>query len=503
MVKRTLTFPWTTVKLDPQAEKPLHRQLYEELRQEILQGQFPAQTRLPSTRVLAQTLGISRNTVINAFEQLLAEGYLEGRIGDGTYVAGILPETPLSVNSDVKELLPANSSQMVLSQRGHLLATTPITTSLNYGIDENTPHPFQLGLPSFKDFPFKIWIKLTTQYWQNPPYDLLGYSHPAGYQPLREIIANYLTTVRGVCCQPAQVIIVNGAHHAFELIARLLLDPGDPVWLEEPGFIGTRGVFQSLGLKLIPVPVDNEGLDVAAGIASNPQAKLAYITPSHQFPLGVTMPLARRLALLDWAQQHNAWIVEDDYVSEFRYTSRPLAAVQGLDRHNRVIYIGTFSKILLPALRLGYIVVPPNLVDSFINARSLTGGRYSNQIDQAILADFITQGYFTQHLRRMRKLYAERQATLVAAFTQQATDLITVKPAGAGMHLIGWLKAGIDDQLATYELAKQGIEVAPLSSYYLKSPKHSGLLIGYTAIETSEIAPAVAKMVEILTKCQG
>jgi GntR family transcriptional regulator / MocR family aminotransferase len=293
------------------------------------------------------------------------------------------------------------------------------------------------------------------------------------------------------------VIVVAGSQQALDLTARLLLDEGDAAWIEDPGYLGARGALLGAGASLVPVPVDGEGLDVQAGQARNPEARLIYVSPSHQYPYGVTMSLPRRLALLESASRAGAWVLEDDYDSEYRYAGRPLAALQGLDGEGRVIYLGTFSKVLFPALRLGYMVVPPDLVDGFVAARALVD-RHSPTLDQAALADFIADGHFARHIRRMRALYAERQAILVEAATHGLAGVLDVSTAEAGMHLVGWLPPGVDDVEASRQAAAHGVEAPPLSLYSLEPPRHGGLLLGYTAVGEKEIRDGVQRLAKAL-----
>jgi GntR family transcriptional regulator/MocR family aminotransferase len=300
-----------------------------------------------------------------------------------------------------------------------------------------------------------------------------------------------------VRCTADQVIVVSGSQQALDLAARVLLDPGDAVWVEDPGYRGARGALAAAGATLVPVPVDDEGLDVAAGIAQCPAARLACVTPSHQYPLGVTMSAARRLALLEWAAQADAWIVEDDYDSEYRYAGPPLTALQGLDTQGRVIYMGTFSKVLFPALRLGYVVVPPDLVDPFISARALSD-RHPPTLEQAVLADFMADGHFARHIRRMRLLYAERQEVLVRTAARRLEGLLDVPPSPAGMHLLGWTPPGVPDHWAATQAATKGVETPPLSAYRLTPGGRAGLLLGYTALDAPTMRRGVDRLAQAL-----
>jgi len=478
-----------TLSLDSSSPSALFRQLYDGLRTAILAGTLPPGTRLPASRGLARELGVSRNTVLNAYEQLLAEGYLEGRAGSGTFVPQSLPEDLLQVRKVEKTHRAVRPVRRSLSQRGELLAGTSVSVSRGRG----QPRPFRPGVPAFDAFPFRIWNRLVARRWKRPTAELLGYGDPAGYGPLREALAAHLATARAVRCDPEQVILVNGSQQALDLTTRLLLDPGDVTWVEDPCYPGARGALQAAGARVVSVPVDGEGLDVAAGIARSPQARLVYVTPSHQYPLGVTMSLSRRLALLDWARRAGAWIVEDDYDSEFRYAGRPLAALQGLDRDGRVIYVGTFSKVLFPSLRLGYLVVPPDLAGPFAAACAVTD-RHAPTPIQAVVADFIAEGHFVRHVRRMRTLYAERQAVLLRAARRELDGLLEVNANETGLHLIGWLADGEDDRAVSDAVLAAGVEAPALSAYHAVPPPRGGLLLGYAACEPRLIRDGVRRL---------
>lgn len=490
MAKPTNALAVAGLVLDRASPQPLHRQLYAALRVAILTGRLRPGVRLPPTRVLAADLGVSRNTVLAAYDQLLAEGFIEGRVGSGTYVARALAETALHGQALRGHPAPCPSQ---LSRRGAVLAATSVTPLRSGG----PPRAFRPGTPALDVFPGAIWARLLARYWRRPPPDLLGYGDPAGYRPLREAIAAYLGAARGVRCEPEQIVIVAGSQQGLDIAARVLLDEGDVAWLEDPGYLGARGALRGAGARLVPVPVDAEGLDLAAGAARAPAPRLIYVTPSHQYPLGVTMSLARRLALLEWAGQVGAWILEDDYDSEYRYAGRPLAALQGLDREGRVIYLGTFSKVLCPALRLGYLVAPPRLVDAFIAARALAD-RHSPGVEQAALADFIAEGHFARHIRRTRALYAARQAALVDAARRELTGLLEVRPADAGLHLVGWLPDDADDATLAERAAAHGVETVPLSRYALGASGPRGLILGYAALDEETIHAGVARLAAAL-----
>ncbi|HEX8141356.1 MAG TPA: PLP-dependent aminotransferase family protein [Pyrinomonadaceae bacterium] len=482
---------------DENSVTPFYRQIYEAVRRSVLSGEFEPRMRLPATRQLAKQLGVSRMTVVNAYEQLLAEGYVEGRIGAGTFVASTLPEAMLRVeqHSQVGRIGPAKPRKHSLSRRGEWLASASVL-SLRVQADGYN-FAFQNGMPAVDEFPFKIWSQLASRRLRSPPRELLGYGDPAGYLPLREGIAAHLKSARGVRCDVDQVIVVAGSQQALDLTARVLLDPGDVAWVEDPCYPGAYNALLSAGAKVVSVSIDKEGFDLAGGLRQSKRTRLAYLTPSHQFPLGVTMSLSRRLSLLEWAKRSDAFIVEDDYNSEFRYSGRPLSSLQGLDTDGRVIYIGTFSKTIFPSLRLGCIVVPKDLVKVFIAARALID-RHSPSLDQAVLADFINEGHFARHIRRMRSLYEERQKTFVAAAKRELKGLLEVQAAEAGMHLVGWLPEKVSDKTASEKAARYGVEAVPLSAYSSRLLPRGGLVLGYTALNARQIRDGVRRLAQAL-----
>jgi GntR family transcriptional regulator / MocR family aminotransferase len=353
---------------------------------------------------------------------------------------------------------------------------------------------FQPGLPALDAFPFKIWSRLVSRRWRQMLQDLLRLGATTGYWPLREAIAEHL---RAVQCEAEQVLITFGSQQGIDVTIRMLLQPGEQVWMEEPGYPGAGEALLAARAQIVPVRVDEYGLDVAAGIQCSPHARLAYVTPSHQFPLGVTMSLSRRLALLDWAARSNAWILENDYDSAFRYTGRPLAALQGLDREGRVIYIGTFSKVLFPSLRLGYVVVPATLLDRFL-ARCACAGLSSSLIEQAVLTDFLTEGHFTRHLRRMRELYSERQDLLLQAAAKDLAGMLTLYPEETGMQLVGWLPEGSNDQRASQVISTYQVIAPPLSLCHIQSPHKEGFLLGYAGVREADIRDGVHRLAQAL-----
>src|ERR1700733_9553496 len=388
------------IAVDRKGEKPLHRQIYDAFRAMILERRLQPGQQIPSTRALADQLGISRIPALDAYAQLLAEGYIESRSGSGTFVTSSLSDQFLSVRPAVAGVANDPASDAI-SRVSRLL---PV---------EGTPWfrgsgSFSVGQIAYDHFPFRVWSDLVTYHARRVRASSMNYSDPMGSLDFREVIAAYLRTARAVHCDASQIMVVNGLQHALDLSARVLLDPDSPVWIEEPGYVFLRHALTLSGCRLVPVPVDGEGLDVAAGVKLCRNARVAYVTPSHQYPLGATMSAARRLQLLEWAHSSSAWIVEDDYDSEYRYESMPVASMQGLDPGSRVIYIGTFSKTLFPALRLGYIVIPPALVPRFAAIRR-ANDLFPSHLYQAALTDFISGRHFTRHIRKTRQLYAERR----------------------------------------------------------------------------------------------
>ncbi len=478
----------------PVPNAPLYQALYIHLRAAILSGELKGGMKLPSTRALADELSISRNTVLvlNAYRQLLAEGYLDSIEGSGTFVAQVLPELLLTApHPNVPQITQASRSEShrpLFSERAkaQIAVSQPPTAS--------KPRPFLAEAPALDVFPYQLWSRLVVRQARRIPVNTFMYQDSAGYRPLREAIAAHVAISRQVHCTPGQVMIGPGSQGALDLAARMLINVGDPAWIEDPGYSGARGAFVGAGAHIIPVPVDDEGLMVSVGISRAPQARLVYLTPSHQFPLGVTMSLSRRLELLDWAKRANAYILEDDYDSEFRFATRPLATLQGLDDADRVIYIGTFSKVLFPSIRIGYMILPPLLVDPFLKVRRLVD-IHSPILEQAVLADFMFEGHFTRHLRRMRALYAERRSALLVA----ASELpLKIDSPEAGIHCVGWLPDEIDDLMLASKAADYDLNLTPISSFSLEPLPHKGLLLGYGGFSVQEIEDGVQRLGDLL-----
>ena len=485
--------------LDGKSALPLYRQIYEAIRQAILSGILRPTAPLPATRLLSKELGVSRMTVVNAYDQLFAEGYLEAKTGAGTFVAAHLPEEFLQTSGfERREHRESSVPRKVnFSDYGKNLAQNSDSILRHHG--KSSLVPFEHGVPGTEEFPFDVWAKIAQRWQKKPPSSLLSYGDSVGFQPLREAIAAHLASARGVSCRAEQIIITNGTQQALDLIGRIFLTKTTDVYIEDPGYYGARDIFAATGARLVPVPIDEEGFDLPTARKLSRKARLVYVTPSHQYPLGVTMSLARRLNLLEWARDRDAFIIEDDYNSEYRYSGRPLASLQGLDRDGRVIYLGTFSKTIFPALRLGYLVVPANLVEVFAAARALTD-LHSPSLDQAVLAEFITERHFARHVRRMRGIYEERQQTLVEEVRKNLKGMLEVAPTATGMHLIGWLPHGIDDRDVARRAAQANLKIACLSAYCVDQKLRGGLLLGYTAFNERAIRQGVKKLGRVLNE---
>ncbi|HUQ81787.1 MAG TPA: PLP-dependent aminotransferase family protein [Gemmatimonadaceae bacterium] len=474
------------VALDPSASESLSRQIYRALRDGILAGRLSAGLRLPSTRALATDLGVSRNTVVTAFDQLLAEGYVESRVGRGTRVSATMPDHLLHTRARPRLRSAPAAVPSRPSARGEELVEHARPKSAVPG----GAVAFAPGVPALELFPWQTWARLIANRARELGPATAGYSDSLGYRPLREAVARYVAVARGVTCTPDQVLIVGGSQQGLDLVARVVTDPGDSAWIEDPGYYGALGAFVAAGLNVTGVPVDADGLSVAAGIVGAPAARLVYVTPSHQFPLGVTMSLSRRLELLAAAAEMQAWIIEDDYDSEFRYVSRPLTALQGLDTDGRVVYVGTFSKVMFPALRIGFVIAPPSLVPALAAARKFSGTQHP-MLEQMVLADFIAGGHFERHVRRMRAVYAERQQVLIDALGAECDGLVDASPAGSGMHLVGWLPPGVNDADVARRAAARGVDAIPLSKFTVsRDVGRAGVLLGYAHVDKAAMFAA-------------
>lgn len=476
------------VPLDPHSKIPLQRQIADAFRAAILEGRLAPGDRVPSSRALARELAVARMTVLAAYDRLAGEGYLEGAVGSGTRVSKSLPDAFLRAPA-VRSRATAPNRPPRTSAR----ARRKLFSSRAPAAESAPTRPFALGVPALDLFPRALYGRLASRLWRAAPPSLLAYGPAAGHPPLRRAIAKHLAASRGVLAEPDQVIVVAGSQPAFDLCARVLLDPGDVVWVEEPGYHASLGALAFSDARLARVPVDAEGLDVAAALRRAPRPRLVVVTPSNQFPLGVTMSLPRRLALLDAAARSDAFVLEDDYDAEFRFGSRPLSALQGLDRDGRVVYAGTFSKSLFPALRLGYLVVPRGLATAFAAAHRFAA-YHAPVFDQVVLAEFIAEGHFDRHLRRMRAAYAERREALLGAIERECGGLLEALPSEAGLHVAFRLPRGTSDRAASIRAAAAGVDAVPLSLFHRRPPRRGGLVLGFAAAPPRDLRAAAKRL---------
>ncbi|MCF5075853.1 aminotransferase class I/II-fold pyridoxal phosphate-dependent enzyme [Pseudomonas syringae] len=488
----------------------LTRQLYQALRQRVLDGRLVSGTRLPASRDLAAALSISRNSVVRAYDQLYAEGFIEGRVGDGTYVAQ-LPQTPEAakkLSTKVSTgfstgLSPGLSTNWLDSP---VISSSQVIHSAALGRVENNhlplpptgpPRAFRVGVPAFDLFPFDVWAKLNAAFWRKPDLQQLCYGDPAGDERLRGLIAAYLRSSRGLQCTAEQIVITSGAQQAISLCAQLLVTPGDGVAIENPGYRAAGHAFAVAGGRLHGVAVDSEGIDCAA-LNAIEQCRLAYVTPSHQYPMGVVMSLARRLELLAWAERTGGWIIEDDYDGEYRYSGAPLAPLAALDRSGRVLYVGTFGKVAFPALRLGYLVLPAGLVQAFARRRAVDV-RHSEVSTQAVMAEFMAAGHFQRHVRRMRRAALSRRNALLAEWPQGVEGVGSVPAVAAGLHLTIPAQGVAREQALIAKAASVGVEINGLSHYWLPDScapvdQRAGLVLGFAAVPEAQISQALARL---------
>ena len=480
---------------------PLFQQLYRQLRQAVLEGRLRAGVRLPATRFLARELGLSRNTVLTAYDQLASEGFLELRHRSGVFVAEDLPiAEPVAVDTPAD----AGAAHRQARPGHHRFATGDSIQGSRRGPPDAKRWPgcFASALPDVSSFPFDLWARLLARHWRRPSAQLPVGGDAGGHPDLRAAIAHYVGEARGIACDPEHVLVVSGIRQALDLTCRLLLDPGDAAWMENPGHPGLRAVLVANGLQVASVPVDGEGIDVAAGRRLAPRARLACVAPSHQYPLGVALSLQRRLMLLDWAREAQAWVLEDDYDSEYRYAGRPLAALKSLDADHRVIYVGTLSKLMFPSLRLAYLVAPPQLADAFRRLRAALDDQPS-MVAQPALAELFRSGHLAAHVRRMRQTYAARQRAFLAAAQVHLDGLVAFKPEDSGLHLVGRplgrLRNRHDHALAALA-RREGIVLSCLSEYDAVGGGPEGLMFGYAAAPEHLVAPALQRLKEIWTQ---
>lgn len=451
---------------------PLYMQLYTQFRDMITRGQLQPGDRVPSGRNLAAELGVSRIIVSQCYELLSMEGYFEGKTGAGTFIASVLPEQLLEVRPAAKPEPP-----------GHIVPG-----------DRIEDQPFQIGLPALDRFPYNAWQKVAGHILKNLKHFHLGYEDTLGYDALRKGIATYLRTARGVSCEAAQVVVVTGSQQTLNLVLQVLLQPGDTVWMEDPGYHGARLAFSHAGMQICPVPVQPDGMDIDYAQTHYRDARLAYVTPTHQFPLGYTLSPQKRRQLLAWAAASNSWILEDDYDSEYRYAGTPTPCLQSMDQHGRVIYTGTFSKVLFPGLRLAYLVLPtPELTARFRKAKE-SMDRQSPALEQFILRDFIDQGHFIRHIHKMRLLYAERQQLLITLLQQQLQPHLKISMVPAGMHVLCYLKDHVDVPQLKKAIRSQKIKVAFLDAFTLQHQQPPAMLLGFTGFSAYKLRTAVEKL---------
>ena len=479
-----------TLKVERNDAANLSMQLATHLRELILSGDLPPGTRLPASRVLAGEQGVSRTTAVAAYEQLTSEGLLVSRVGAGTYISDEVRTPPAhAVPFETTARLPrlAHFSREISEQFFPRLA------------HPSAPRAFVTGMPAFDAFPMAQWSRLSAKYWRGQRAAIMSYPDATGLPALRAEICRHLRANRGLVCRPEEVFVFAGAQDAFVQIAQILLDPGDRVWMENPGAIGARNAFLSRGAELVPVPVDAEGIDVAAGRRACPDMRMAFVTPAHQHPMGYTMSRDRRFELLAAAEDCGAWIVEDDYVGEFHYGRSPLPPLKALDGSGRVVYIGTFSKALFPAIRLGYAVVPSALVDIFERTLGAAAHGVSHAM-QSIVAEFLAEGHFSAHLRRMRDLYRERRDALMAAGARHLAGRLQLLATDTGFHTVGLLPRAVDERRVTEAAMAAGLATAPLSRFALSPLSVKGLTLGFSAISPHEIEKGVERLAAVLQR---
>ncbi|WP_137806591.1 PLP-dependent aminotransferase family protein [Pseudomonas sp. G(2018)] len=510
MNSEPLSLSFNPAGIDLDRRQGLSRQLYQALRLRVLDGRLASGTRLPASRDLAAALSISRNSVVRAYDQLYAEGFIEGRVGDGTYVAqlpqstmpgkklstkvstGLSTGLPTALSTKWLDLPVVSSSKVIHSgalrrvEKNHL----PVPPS-------GPPRAFRVGVPAFDLFPFEVWAKLNAAFWRKPDLQQLCYGDPAGDARLRGMIAAYLRSSRGMQCTAEQIVITSGAQQGISLCAQLLVEPGDGVAIENPGYRAAGHAFAVAGARLYGVAVDSEGIDCAE-LSVLSDCRLAYVTPSHQYPTGVVMSLARRLELLAWAERTQGWIVEDDYDGEYRYSGAPLAPLAALDRQGRVLYVGTFGKVAFPALRLGYLVLPPGLVEAFSQRRAVDV-RHSEVSTQAVMAEFMAAGHFQRHIRRMRRAALSRRNTLLANWLKDIPGVGSLPSVAAGLHMTVSVESVARERELVAQAETVGVEINALSSYWLPdsirpADERAGLVLGFAAVPEADIQAALVRL---------
>ena len=489
MVKAAKGALLSTLEINRSSSAPIYRQIEDFLRQMILDGALLPSQKLPSTRELALELGVSRITIKSVYEQLISEGYVQGKTGAGTFVSeGLDGETPVvpSVDTIRKDYFDGNFSKTA----EHISFSQ---ASARYG----SILPFRPGVPALDKFPVKRWNKYLSRATTKSGIANFSYGDLLGSEKLRASIAHHLADSRGMKVDPKQILITSGAQQAFVLISYVLMNKNDTVWYENPGHIAGRDLLKIVGGDVSPVPIDKEGLNLPYAVLNFSKPKLIFTTPSHQQPLGITMSLQRRLTLLKYAHENASWVIEDDYDSEFRYRGRPLPALAALDKVGRVLYVGTFSKSLFPSVRIGYVVVPEILVDTFAKTRNIFG-QTSSAITEEALSNFMDDGGFAEHIRKMRRLYRERRDILLDALKNHCSNILEPQQTDAGMHIIADIKNGMSDRLAHLELLNAGIDSLPLSIYYEGSVQRQALVLGFSGVQKKVIPKLVTKMGRVL-----
>lgn len=506
----TLSMPFNPAGIELDRRQGLSRQLYQALRLRVLDGRLASGTRLPASRDLAAALLISRNSVVRAYDQLYAEGFIEGRVGDGTYVAQLpqatLPAKKLSTkvstgfSTGLPTALSTNWLDLPVDPSSKVIHSDALTRIKNNHLarpPNGPPRAFRVGVPAFDLFPFDVWAKLNAAFWRKPDLQQLCYGDPAGDARLRGMIAAYLRSSRGMQCTAEQIVITSGAQQGISLCAQLLVEPGDGVAIENPGYRAAGHAFAVAGARLHGVAVDSEGIDCQQ-LAGLTDCRLTYVTPSHQYPTGVVMSLARRLELLAWAERTQGWIVEDDYDGEYRYSGAPLAPLAALDQQGRVLYVGTFGKVAFPALRLGYLVLPPGLVDVFAQRRAVDV-RHSEVSTQAVMAEFMAAGHFQRHIRRMRRAALSRRDTLLSGWPADIPGVGPLPIVAAGLHLTVPVDSVARERTLIEQAASVDVEINGLSSYWLPDSsaapdQRAGLVMGFAAVPEKAIEAALARL---------
>ncbi|CNI79413.1 GntR family transcriptional regulator [Yersinia rohdei] len=491
MKKNVASFPSLLLK-----KGKIKEQFYLAIKELILNGQLKAGRKLPSSRTLSEMMSISRNSILSGLERLSDEGYLITKKGSGTYVTSTIPDEVIQI----KSISPYKN----ISNENGATNINPHMKVMKKIWDMTSPYSgnnmkFNIGIGCIDLFPHELWGRLLGRVWRQFRHQDWNLNEPLGYKPLRVAISEYVRTTRGLNCTDEQILIVNGTQQAINLAAQVLLQKGDEVWLDEPGYDGALGAFTAMGAKICPVISDENGMDISYAIKHWPHAKMIFTSPSHQFPLGGTLSLSRRIALLDWASENKMWIFEDDYNSEFRYKAQPIQALQGLDKQQRVIYAGSFSKMMFPGFHLGFLVIPESLVESFKIAKYYADTRTS-YLEQTILATFIAEGHYARHVRRVRKACHERQQVMIEAIQIYLPEIILAEPSDSGIHIVCWLSEKIQESFIIEQCRKAGLGAQPLSRYCQIKPTNGAILLGFAAHSPLEIVEGIKKLAQILTR---